>query len=151
MSIFLSIFYWLGSLRNGLALSYRIYIHLFHPLLTYLVMFVYHLQNVFGKCGWKVNGTCPFGSMIQTEIRVPFLESRLQYQFQAFAADFWQMANAIPGRNLPALNSAYHLLKPWTNRITHVNVQLPLSTISFCLGIRLWLMKVSQLSLRNGK
>ena len=69
---------------------------------------LYHLQKVSGKSGWKVNGIRLFGllrgqrnilkgspvlpdGMFQTEIRVPFLQSRLWYQFQAFAAVFWQI------------------------------------------------------------
>ena len=40
---------------------------------------------------------------------------------------FVQMVNAIPGRNLPDLNVAYHLLKPWTDRFAHVNSKQPLS------------------------
>ena len=34
---------------------------------------------------------------------------------------FVQMVNAIPGRNLPALNFAYHLPRPWIDRFAHVN------------------------------
>ena len=34
---------------------------------------------------------------------------------------FVQMVNAIPGRNLPVLNFAYHLPKPRTDRFVHVN------------------------------
>ena len=34
--------------------------------------------------------------------------------------------NAIPGRNLPVLNFAYHLPKPWTDRFAHVNGNNPL-------------------------
>ena len=70
---------------------------------------VYHLQQFSGKTGWTVNGTTfwvfptenfreqrniwkgspvfPDG-MFQKEIRVPFLQSYLWYQFQAFAAVF---------------------------------------------------------------
>ena len=32
------------------------------------------------------------------------------------------MVNAIPGRNLPILNFAYHLPKPKTDRLANVNV-----------------------------
>ena len=32
-----------------------------------------------------------------------------------------QMVNAIPGRNLPVLNFAYHLTKPWTDQFVHAN------------------------------
>ena len=55
--------------------------------------------------------------IFQTEIRVPYLQSHLWNRVQAFAVVFgkwnWfvQMVNAIPGRNLPGLNFAYHL---WT-------------------------------------
>ena len=35
------------------------------------------------------------------------------------------MVNAIPGRNLPVLNFAYHLPKQWTNRFAHVNGKQP--------------------------
>ena len=31
------------------------------------------------------------------------------------------MVNAIPGGNLPVLNFAYHLPKPWTDWFAHVN------------------------------
>ena len=31
------------------------------------------------------------------------------------------MVNAIPGRNLPVLNFAHHLTKPWTDQFVHVN------------------------------
>ena len=146
MWVFFSIFHWSGSLRNGLVLSYRIYIYLFYPLLTYLVMFVYHLQNVFGKCGRKVNGTCPFGSMIQTEIHI--LKAVFNTSFRPSRPIFGKWRTRLREE---IYQPCLPLLKPWTSRITHVNVQLPLSTISFCLGIRLWLMKVLQLSLRNGK
>ena len=148
MWVFFSIFHWSGSLRNGLVLSYRIYIYLFYPLLTYLVMFVYHLQNVFGKCGRKVNGTCPFGSMIQTEIH--FLKAVFN-TVSGLRGRFLVNGERDYGKKFTSPEFCLPLLKPWTSRITHVNVQLPLSTISFCLDIRLWLMKVLQLSLRNGK
>ena len=55
--------------------------------------------------------------IFQTETRVPYLQSHLWNRVQAFAVVFgkwnWfvQMVNAIPGRNLPGLNYAYHL---WT-------------------------------------
>ena len=32
------------------------------------------------------------------------------------------MVNAIPGRNLPVLNFAYHLPKSWTDRFAHGHV-----------------------------
>ena len=100
---------------------------------------VYHLPKFSRKSGWKVNGIRLFGSfyrkisgsnktsekvvlffpdgIFQTEIRVPYLQSHLWNRVQAFAVVFgkwnWfvQMVNAIPGRNLPGLNFAYHL---WT-------------------------------------
>ena len=100
---------------------------------------VYHLPKFSRKSGWKVNGIRLFGSfyrkisgsnktsekvvlffpdgIFQTEIRVPYLQSHLWNRVQAFAVVFgkwnWfvQMVNAMPGRNLPGLNFAYHL---WT-------------------------------------
>ena len=33
--------------------------------------------------------------------------------------------NTIPGRNLPVLNFAYHLSKPWTDQFTYVNGKQP--------------------------
>ena len=39
---------------------------------------------------------------------------------------FVQMVTAIPGRNLPVLNFAYHLPKPWTDRFARVNSKQPL-------------------------
>ena len=37
------------------------------------------------------------------------------------------MVNAIPGRNLPVPNFAYHLPKLWTDWFVHVNGKQPLS------------------------
>ena len=75
---------------------------------------VYHLQKVSGKTGWKVNGRLVFpDGIFQTKTRIPFLQSHLWYQFQAFEVVsgkwnlFVQMVNAIPGRNLPVLKFAY--------------------------------------------
>ena len=36
------------------------------------------------------------------------------------------MVNAILGRNSPIMNFDYHLPKPWTDRLTHVNGKQPL-------------------------
>ena len=111
----------------------------------------YHLQKVSGKSDWKVNRTRLFGSFRRkisgsngtpekvvlffrtesfTEILVPFLESHLWYQFQAFGAVF-----SVNGTNLckmwmrfrdeiyqiAYLNFASHFSKPWTDRFAHVN------------------------------
>ena len=38
------------------------------------------------------------------------------------------MVNAIPGRNLPVLNFAHHLTKPWTDQFVHVNGKQEFST-----------------------
>ena len=78
---------------------------------------------------WKVSPVFPDG-IFQTEIRVPLLQSHLWCQFQASAVVFrWmelikfvQTVNAIPGWNLPVLNFAYHLPKPWTDRFAHPDV-----------------------------
>ena len=61
--------------------------------------------------------------MFQTKIRVPFLDSHLRYQFQAFAtiSEKWnlfvQMVHTIPGRTVPIVTMqfmvfVYHLPKP---------------------------------------
>ena len=109
---------------------------------------VYHIQKVSRKSSWKANGTWLFRSfqlknfceqqnfwkgnvflfqMFQTEIRDSFHWSHLWYQLQAFVDFFlgkwiWfvQMVNEIQGRNLPVLNFAYHLPKPW------IDIRLPL-------------------------
>ena len=63
--------------------------------------------------------------IFQTEIRVPFLQSHLSVVFRSFFGKwswFAQIVNAIPGRNLPVLNFAYHLPKPKTDRLANVNV-----------------------------
>ena len=127
--------------------NHRVYQELVYRNEVLKTMVIYHLQTVSGKSGQKVNGTRLFGSfqwklsgsngtsekvvpffpdgMFQTEIRVPFLQSHLWYQFQALFFGKWnwfvQMVNAIPVRNLPVLNFAYHLPKPWTDRFAHVN------------------------------
>ena len=65
---------------------------------------------------WKGSPVFPDG-IFQTEIRVPFLQSHLWYQYQPFFGKwnwFEQMVKAIPGRNLPVLNFANHLPTPWT-------------------------------------
>ena len=90
--------------------NHRIYQELVYRNEVLKTMVVYHLQTVSGKYGWKVNGTRLFGSfqrklsgsngtsekvvpffpngMFQPEIRVPFVQSHLWYQIQAFAAVF---------------------------------------------------------------
>ena len=84
---------------------------------------------------WKGSPVFPDG-IFQTEIGVPFLQSHLWYQFQAFAAFsdernwFVEMVNAIPGRNLSVLNFANHLPKQWTDRFAHVNGKQPLTPIT---------------------
>ena len=91
---------------------------------------VYHLPKFSRKSGWVVlsenfreqqniwkGGPVFSGQNIPNWIRVPYLQSHLWNRVQAFAVVFgkwnWfvQMVNAIPGRNLPGLNFAYHL---WT-------------------------------------
>ena len=71
--------------------------------------------------------------IFHTEICVPFAQSHVWYQFQALVTVFsvdgtdlykWQMR--LPGWNLPVLNFAHHLLKPWTVRFAHVNGKQPL-------------------------
>ena len=69
--------------------------------------------------------------IFQTEIRVPFVQGHLWYQFPAFEAVFQKMelictnGKAIPGRNLPVLNFCDHLPEPWTDRFAHVNGKKP--------------------------
>ena len=57
--------------------------------------------------------------------------SGLRGRFLVNGTDLLQMVNAIPGRNLPALNFAYHLPRPWTDRFTHVNGKQPASPLVF--------------------
>ena len=51
--------------------------------------------------------------MLQTEIRVPFLQSNLWYQFQAFEAGFWEIELIWTNgkRDWPVLDFANHLPK----------------------------------------
>ena len=51
----------------------------------------------------------------------------LRYTFPFFGKWNWsvQMLNAISGQNLPVLNFAYHLPKPWTNWYANVDSKQP--------------------------
>ena len=79
---------------------------------------------------WTGSPVFPDG-LLQTKIRVPFLQGHLWYQFQAFTARFWSMElnctmiKAIPGWNLPVPNFAYHWPKPWTDQFARVNDKQP--------------------------
>ena len=116
-------------------------------------------QKVSQKPGYKVNGTRLFrlfkwkisGSNGTSEKVVLFpgsecfkrkfvchffkaffhTSSRLSRPFWGVWNRFVQMVNAILGWNLPALNFAYHLPKPWTDRFAHVNSKQPFNIITF--------------------
>ena len=81
---------------------------------------------------WKGSPVPPDG-MFQTENCVPFLQGHVDTSFRpswSFSGKrnwFAQMVNAIPGRNLPVPNFAYHLPKLWTDWFVHVNGKQPLS------------------------
>ena len=148
-------------------------------------MVIYHLQNGFGKYGWNVNGTELFFQrkiyrsngksetvvlFFQTpEFRVSFFQSfqsHLWNQSQAFAAVFgkwnWfvQKLNAIPGRNLPVLNFAYHLPEPGTYRFALVNGKWPMFLLyggficktrrAGCVWTRVFLLREERFS-KNGE
>ena len=49
-----------------------------------------------------------------------------------------QKVNAIPGRNSPVLDFAYHLPKPWTTRYAHANK----NSLSFGTNLLLFLMEI---------
>ena len=73
---------------------------------------------------WKGSPVFSDG-ILQTEIRVPFLQTIFDTSFRpsrSFSNKWnWlvQMVNAISGRNIPVLNFAYHLPKPWSDRFAH--------------------------------
>ena len=81
---------------------------------------------------WKGSPVLPDG-MFQTENCVPFLQGHVDTSIRpsrSFSGKrnwFAQMVNAIPGRNLPVPNFAYHLPKLWTDWFVHVNGKQPLS------------------------
>ena len=54
----------------------------------------------------------------------PFFDTSFRPSRPFFGKWYWfvQMVNAIPGRNLPVLNFAYHLPKPCTDRFSHVQL-----------------------------
>ena len=53
-------------------------------------------------------------------ISVPLLQRHLWYQFQVFAAVFRKMELICTnGKNLPVLNFAHYLPKPWTDRVNN--------------------------------
>ena len=118
-----------------------------------------------GKSCWKVNGTRFFGVFSVENLRGqmgckkidPFFRTKCSkrkfvfhffkaifvwYQFQAFAVvfsvnetDLYKMVNALPGWNLPVLNFAYHLRKPWTDRFADVNGIQPTLLTAFLIWI----------------
>ena len=69
---------------------------------------------------WKGSPVFPDG-IFQTEIHFLFLiQSHLRYHLcVSDNPPFVQMVHAIPGRNLPFLNFAYLLPKPWTDPFAH--------------------------------
>ena len=111
------------------------------------IMVVNHLLKDSGKFSWKVNGTRLFGSFQRkisgrnrtSEKVVLFFPteyfkqkfvfhsskpslipvSGLRSRFPINGTDSYNVVNAIPGRNLPVLNFAYHLPKPWSDRFAH--------------------------------
>ena len=114
---------------------------------------VYHLPEFSLKSSWKVNGTRLFGSF-HREIsgsnatsgkvvlfsgqyipnRNPcsiFLKAIFDTGFRSSRLFFgkWNwfvaMVNAILGWNLPVLNCAYLLSRPWTDQFAHVNNKQP--------------------------
>ena len=75
---------------------------------------------------WKASPVFLDG-IFQPEIRDPFLQAIFNISFRPsrpFSVKWnWsvQMVKAIPRRNLPFLNFANHLPRPWTDRFAHVN------------------------------
>ena len=59
------------------------------------------------------------------------LDTTLRFSRPSFGKSNWfvQMVNAIPGRDLIALNFAYHLPKPWTEWYVRVNDKQPKTRI----------------------
>ena len=129
---------------------------------------VYHFQKDSGKFSWKVNGTRLFGSFQRkisgsngTSERVvlffpteyfkqkfvfhsskPSLipVSGLRGRFPINGTDSHNVVNANPGRNLPVLNFAYHLPKPWTDRFAHVDGKQPITQQFIRLLFPEWLL-----------
>ena len=115
----------------------------------YTRLVVYHLPKFSGKSGWKVNGTwlfwafqrkisgsngtsekvvlffrteCPIGNSYSISSKPSLtLGSDIRGRFIGKWNLFVQMVNAIPGRDLPVLNFAYHLPRLWTYRFVHEN------------------------------
>ena len=56
-------------------------------------------------------------------------QKEIGYSCLPFTKSYWnlfvQIVNAIPGRNLPVLNFACHLPRPWTDQFAHVNGKQP--------------------------
>ena len=114
---------------------------------------VYHLPKFSGKSSWKVNGTQLFGSFhreiswsngtsgrvvlffrtvySQQKSMFRLLEAIFDTGFRSFRLFFdkWNwfvpMVNAILGWNLPVLNCAFHLSRPWTDWFAHANNKQP--------------------------
>ena len=128
--------------------------HSYNKLTQQVTVIVYHLHKFCGKWGWKVNGTRLFessqrkisGSNGTSEKIVLFFRmeypkrksvfmisskpslipvSGLRGRFPVNGTDSYKMENAIPERNLPVLNFANQLPKPWTDRLAHVNGRQP--------------------------
>ena len=116
------------------------------------VLVVYHLRAVFAKYCWKVNGKrvipaenfreqrkiskrspvfswrdFPNGNSCTISLKPTLLlVSGFRGSFSVNGTDFLQMVNTIPGGNVPVLNFAYHLPKPWTDQFAHVSGKQPL-------------------------
>ena len=125
------------------------------------IMVVCHLQKDSGNFCWKVNAARLFGSFQRTisgsneTSEKVVLCSRREYIRQKFVFHFFkatfdtsfrpsqsfsykwnwfvQMVNTIPGRNLPVLNFAYHLPKPWSDWFAHQGMVNNLQHIFYSL------------------
>ena len=110
---------------------------------------VYHLPKFSGKSSWEVNGTRLFGSFhweisgssgtsgkVVLFFRMVYSQQKSMFHLLKAIFDtgfrssqlffgkwdwFVPMVNAILGWNLPVLNCAYHLSRPWTDQFAHVN------------------------------
>ena len=66
--------------------------------------------------------------------------SGLRGRFPINGTDSHNVVNANPGRNLPVLNFAYHLPKPWTDRFAHVDGKQPITQQFIRLLFPEWLL-----------
>ena len=106
------------------------------------MMVVYHLQKCSGKSGssqniLRSNGTSKkevlsFRMEYSKQKFVPFLQSCLWCQFQAFAVIFqWMELICSNGKRnsdikFTSPEFVYHLLKQWTDWFAHVNGKQPM-------------------------